>query len=214
MKQYLTAFILCFVFLTVNESQAQDIIKKKGYFNSTQAAMLMGTMKVYNRPVTTTEFQISPSVTMTNGYMFNEHWAMGAGVGIEIFEYNSFPVFADFRYTFSDNKVSPFLAFKTGYAFCDFRTKHYDDISFNFPPYNERDADVRYYGGFLLNPELGISISLNDNSDLLFTVAYRYQKTKTRVTTETNIDDYYNKNQWVNKAGLDRLSFGVAIMFR
>ena len=225
MKQYLTAFILCFIFSTVNESQAQDIYnsgataqvvtkKKKGYFNSTQAALLMGTLKVYKGYASITEFQVSPSVTMTNGYMFNEHWAMGAGIGIEIFDCNFFPVFADIRYTFSDNKVSPFLAFKTGYAFCDFKTKHYDKISFNFPPYDVSDADVRYYGGFLLNPEVGVSISLNDNSDLLFTVAYNYRKTKTRVTTETNIDDYYNMNKWVNKAGLDRLSFGVAIMFR
>ena len=127
---------------------------------------------------------------------------------------NLFPVFADIRFTVSDKKVSPFLALKTGYAFGNFRAKHHDEIAFNYPPYRATDADIRHYGGFLLNPEIGISISLNDNSNLLFTVAYRYQKTKTSVTEERNVNGYYYKTQWDNKANLDRLSFGVAIMFR
>ena len=225
MKLILPAFILCFLFMTnikaqnITSSKYPDVAiqtgakKKKGYYNTTQISMLMGTMKEGYNYAMTTEIQISPSVTMTNGYMFNEHWAMGAGIGIEIFDSNLFPVFADIRYTVSDKKVSPFFALKTGYAFGNFRAKHHDEIVLNYPPYHATDAHVRNYGGFLLNPEIGISISLNDNSDLLFTIAYRYQKIKTSVTEETNINDYYNKTQWDNKANLDRLSFGVAIMF-
>ena len=245
MKRILPVFVFCFLFMT--NIEAQDIRinsddpgvtiqtgtkKKKGYYNTTQISLLMGTTQVAhsNRIYydyygvariaypqsyeTTTEMQISPSVTMTNGYMFNEHWAMGLGVGIEIFDFNQFPVFADIRYTLSDKKVAPFFALKTGYAFGNFRAKHHHEISFNYPPYYATDASVRHYGGFMMNPEMGISISLSDHADLLFTVAYRYQKTKTRVTTETSYDDYYNADQWDNKAGLDRLSFGVAIMFR
>ena len=227
MKQIIAALLLCFLSLTDIVAQAQDIInteypgvatqagakKKKGYYNTTQASLLFGTIKGNSSSSSTTELQISPSVTMTNGYMFNEHWAMGLGLGIEIFDSNLYPLFADIRYTFSDNKVSPFIALKTGYAFGNFRAKHHDEITLNFPPFNATDVDVRHYGGFLLNPEIGISISLNNDSDLMFTIAYRYQKTKTNVI-EIYEDDYYSKTQWENKANLDKLSFGIAIMFK
>ena len=227
MKRFLPVFFLCFLF-TANV-RSQDIFKSenpdlkiqsgtkktKGYFNITQASLLMGTIKRSSTSGTMpSELQITPSVTMTNGYMFNKHWAMGAGIGFEIFENNLFPVFADFRYTFSDKKITPFLALKSGYAFGNFRAKHHDKVFFNYPPHSATDADVRHYGGLLLNPELGISILLNENSNLLFTVAYRYQKTKTSVIEEMYNGDDYNKTQWDNKANLDRLSFGVAIMFK
>ena len=49
---------------------------------------------------------------MTNGLMFNEHWAAGIGVGFEIFGRNLFPAYLDIRYTLWDNKINGFAGFE------------------------------------------------------------------------------------------------------
>jgi hypothetical protein len=215
---------------------------KKGYFNTTQISMLMGNRQVtewnsypysyypttgylywlssssiaYPSPNSRTEIQFSPSVTMTNGYRFNEHWAAGIGVGFEIFHHNLFPVFADVRYTLWDNKVSPFLGLKTGYAISSFKKKHCDGKYLDFEPYYVNNADIRNYGGFILNPEMGVKVTLSEKADFLVTVAYRHQKTKTTVKQNYGYGphDYAYFNEWDHKASLNRLSFGIGIMFK
>ena len=217
--------------------------KKKGYFNTTQIGMLRGNTQItegtpyYPGPwyssisssvyapsyiyKTRSEMQISPSLTMTNGYMFNEHWAAGVGVGFEIFDRNHFPVFADIRYTLWDSKVSPCFAFKAGYSFGDFKKRHYENLPLPYEPYYVYNADFRNYGGLMLHPEMGVKVAISENADLLFSIAYRYQKTKTTITTI--MGDYVDivgggSNQhweaWDHKESLNRLSFSIAIMFR
>jgi hypothetical protein len=204
--------------------------KKKGYYNAVQVNLLLGKSQstekmvnyysdsyssmiqpVYVSPDTHNKFTVSPSVTMTNGYMFNEHWAAGAGVGFEIFDYFVFPLFAELRYTLRDNKVSPFLTMKGGYAFGDFKMKHYDHLNLHWPPYQVNDAGIRHYGGMMLYPEIGIKVPLDENDDLLITAAYRYQKTKSVVRKDYSDGQF---DEWEHKADLNRLSFGVALMFR
>jgi len=215
--------------------------KKNGYFNITQIGMFMGNRQVaerypspyyyssypslssslyypYQYPYhhyynTRTEMQTSPSLTMTNGYMFNEHWAAGIGVGFEIFDHNYFPVFADVRYTLWDNKISPFFAVKTGYSFGNFKKKHYDNLHLNHEPYYANNVDFRNYGGFMLHPEMGVKVPLSENADLMFTAAYRYQKIKSKVTQKFDYNPHYY-HEWEYKASLNSLSFGIAIMFR
>ena len=213
--------------------------KKKGYFNTTQISMLMGNKQVteryYSYPYlksissyanydvvssyyynynTRTEMQVSPSVTMTNGYMFNEHWAAGIGLGFEIFDRNHFPFFADIRYTLWDNKISPYFAVKTGYSFGNLKKKHYRNLYFDHEPYHAYNADFRNYGGFMLHPEMGVKVPLSEKADLMFTVAYRYQKIKSKVIQDNNYGYGYSHDEWEHKASLNRLSFGVAVMFR
>jgi len=201
MKKFL--FVFLFVFLTSNAFSQ--------YFNTTQISVLMG-----NRPINErnqnyydarTEF--FPSVTMTNGIMFNEHWAAGIGVGFEIFDRNLFPVFADIRYTLWDNKISPFFAFKLGRSFGNFKKKHYDNLSLPHEPYYINDAYYKKDGGLMLHPEMGVRIPLSENADLLFTVAYRYQKTKSTVSQASGL-----KTKWEYKESLNRLLFGVGVTFR
>jgi hypothetical protein len=68
-----------------------------------------------------------------------------------------------------------------------------------------------------------VKVPLSGNADLLFTVAYRYQKIKSVVRQpmvyyDTMIYDTYSSNgqfnEWTHKENLNRLSFGIAIMFR
>jgi len=182
------------------------------YFNTTQFSMLMG-----NRPIneqtsnyydTRTYFQMHPSVTMTNGGIINEHWAAGVGVGFEIFDRNLLPFFADIRYTFRENSVSPFFAFKMGYSFSSFKKKHYDSLSLPYAPWYINDAYLKKDGGLMVHPEMGVKISISENADLMFTVAYRYQKTISTVS-----QNFGRMPKWEHKESMNRLSFGIAIMF-
>jgi len=187
--------------------------KKTGYYNITQIGLFMGNQPYSERNPNyyddRSDFQISPSITMINGGMFNEHWAAGVGVGFEIFDRNLFPVFMDIRRTLWDNRVSPFFAFKMGYAFSGFRKKHYDYLSLPYEPYNINDAFFKKDGGLMLNPEMGVKVPLSENADMLFTVAYRYQKTKS-----TASQDFGQQTTWQHQVSMNRLSFSIAVMFR
>ena len=202
--------------------------KKKGYFNTTQIGILRGNTQIIQSIIyqyyptqsyiydTRTEMQLSPSFTMTNGYMINEHWAAGVGVGFEIFDRNLFPVFADIRYTLWDNKISPFFTVKAGYSFGDYKKRQcmiWNPYSPIIAPNAGPNADFLDYGGFMLHPEMGVKVILSESADLLFTIAYRYQKTKTTITQtiDPKIPHY---NEWDFKEKLNLLSFGIAIMFR
>ena len=161
-----------------------DKRKEKGYYSNMQISLLLGNSPYsmyasnYSYLYTSTKMSLAPSFTITNGYMFNNHWTAGAGVGFEIFDHNLFPLFAEVRYTLWDSKISPFVTMKGGYSFGNFKAKHYDDLYLNWSPYYVNDASLRHYGGIMLNPEIGVKVPLNENCDLLFTVAYRHQKTK------------------------------------
>ena len=212
MKQFF--FVILFVILmsdafSQNSNTGFENRKKTGYFNTTQLGLLIGNRQINGQNTVSDEArtELFPSVLMTNGRMFNERWAAGFGVGFEIFDRNLFPVFADIRYTMWDNKISPFFAFKTGYAFCNLKKKHYDNLSLSHEPYWINDAYYRKDGGIMLYPEMGVKVPLSENADLMFTVAYRYQKIKSKVDYYWNYTEKYEEN-------LNRLSFGVAIMFR
>jgi hypothetical protein len=208
--------------------------KEKGFYNIMQVNLLFGNCQVtdmtsyntqyftnsssfiapdpvYNHPYTRTTLAIAPSFTITNGYMFNEHWAAGAGVGFEIFDYNLFPLFAELRYTLWDHKISPFAVLKGGYNFGSLKAKHYDVLYQNWSPYYIADAKLRHYGGLMVHPEIGVKVPLSENCDLLVTVAYRYQKTKSVARKEYDNGQF---DEWEHKEDINRLSFGVAFMFR
>ena len=193
--------------------------KTKGYFNTTQIGMLRGNTQFVESYYTAhTEMQLSPSLTTTHGYMFNKHWSAGVGVGFEIFERNFFPIFADIRYTLWDSRVSPYFAFRGGYLFCNSATKHYENLLLPHEPYRVSDVDKRHYSGLMLHPEMGVKIPLSDRADLLFTIACRYQKTKTTVmqkfvTPGSPFATLYF-DEWVYRENLNRIFFGLAVMFR
>jgi len=218
--------------------------KKSGYFFSTQIGMLMGNREITEPTYfygvrdyslssalsscliyptypqsggTRIEMQYSPSITMTHGYMFNEHWSAGIGVGIEMFSWNFFPLFADLRYTLWDDRISPFFSVKSGYAFGNFKKKHYDQLKLDYAPFLVRNIDFRNYGGFLLNPEMGVKFPLSEKADLLVTVAYRHQKAKTKIETKlsnTGVGHGSDFEEWEHNLTMNRLSFGIAFIFR
>jgi hypothetical protein len=184
--------------------------KEKGFYNIMHFSLLLGTNQFTDGP-TYFRTAISPSFTITNGYIFNDHWAAGAGVGFEIFNYNLFPLFGELRHTLWDHKISPYVALKGGYSFANSKAIQYDELYLTWPPYNINDASLRNYGGFMFNPEVGVKVPLNENSDLLFTAAYRFQKTRSVARKESTNGQF---DEWEHKEDINRLSFGIAIMFR
>jgi hypothetical protein len=145
-----------------------DTRKEKGFYNIMQASLLFGNSQltdmtsyypqyftnsstyiapdqIYYHPYTRTTMTVSPSFTVTNGYMFNKHLAAGAGVGFEIFDRNLFPLFAELRYTLWDHKISPFVVIKGGYSFGNFKARHYDELYLNWSPYYIADTGLRHY---------------------------------------------------------------------
>lgn len=207
--------------------------KERGFYNIMHVSLLLGTSQLIDRPIyyptyhphssmytypyiyyfpySRTTLASAPSFTITNGYRLNKHLAVGAGVGFEIFNYNLFPFFAELRYTFWDHKISPFVVLKGGYSFADFRAKHYDELYLNWSPYYINDTKLQNYGGFMFHPEVGVKVPLNENIDLLFTAAYRYQKTKSVARKEYKYGQF---DEWEHNEEINRLSFGIAIMFR
>ena len=183
------------------------------YFNTTQISMMMGhkqhSERSYYYSGTRTQMQVSPSVTMTHGAILDKHFAAGVGIGFELFDHKLFPLFVDVRRTFRENTISPFFAFKFGYAFSNLVKKHYDELQLDYEPYHVINAYLMNHGGLMLHPEMGVKIPLNENSDFLMTVAYRHQKTKSTVS-----QDFGPKNKWERKESMNRLSFGVAITFK
>jgi hypothetical protein len=205
-------FVILAVFLLTDAfPQSND---KEKYFTM-QISMLMGSRQISelssNSFKTRFELQVSPSITITKGRIFNEHWAAGIGAGFEIFDHNHFPVFADVRYTLWNSNVSPFFAFKTGHAFGNFKKKHYDNLTLVHEPYQVSNVDFRNYGGLMLHPEMGVKIPISEKADLLLTIAYRYQKTKSMVFTPS-YEQFFD--EWKFKGSMYRLSFGLAVMFR
>jgi hypothetical protein len=207
--------------------------KEKGYYNIMQVSLLLGNNQsteriinyypncyslsssfcapVYSYPYAHTRMTLAPSFTITNGYMFNEHWAAGAGVGFEIFDHNLFPLFAELRYTLWDSRISPIMAMKGGYSFGNFKEKHHEELYVSWSPYHVNDAGLRHYGGMMLHPEIGVKVPLDGNSDLLITAAYRHQKTKSVIRKDYESNQF---DEWEHKEDLYRISFGVAILFR
>jgi hypothetical protein len=209
-----------------------DNRSEKGFYSIMQVSFLMGNSQFTDRTAnsiqyttssssiaapsyyyypTRTGLDVVPSFTITNGYRFNKQLAAGAGVGFEIFDTNLFPLFAELRYTLWDNKISPFVVVKGGYSFGNFNSKHYDNLYLNWTPYYVNNAGLRNYGGFMFQPEIGVKVPLNENSDVLFSAAYRYQKTKSVARTDYDNGQF---DEWEHNEDINRLSFGVAIMFR
>lgn len=197
------------VSLMLGNSQCSEIYP--GYYSPYDTYNSFIAAPIYNYPITHNSLTVVPSFTVSAGQRFDEHWAIGAGAGIEIFEQNLFPLFAELRYTLWDNRISPFIVLKSGYSFGNFKSKHYDDLYLSWAPYYVNDAGLRNYGGFMFHPEIGVKVPLKNNTDLMFTAAYRYQKTKTVARK-----DYQNGlfDEWEHKEDISRLSFGMAIMFR
>lgn len=102
------------------------------------------------------------SLNIINGCQINPYLSLSLGKGVRYYfdlEAILIPVFGDVRIYFLDNNVSPYVSFGGGYSF---------DATKNF-----RSA------GFLLNPNLGISLFVSNRSSINLSVGYELQRVET-----------------------------------
>ncbi|KAF5069504.1 hypothetical protein DSECCO2_231950 [anaerobic digester metagenome] len=132
--------------------------KRNGYYNLNSGSLLFGEGA--------DGFVPYPSITMVNGYQWNQNLFTGAGLGYEYFGWSVLPVFAELLFFMKPDVLTPYLSLRSGYAF---------PLSKN-PDSNLNGSQGRNYGGVLLNPEAGLKISIGERSALLIGIGYRYQE--------------------------------------
>lgn len=117
-----------------------------------------------------------PALLGVVGYQINNHFSAGLGIGIEAFHISMMPLFADARYYFLNDRFTPFINLKAGYAFPLENQKDYN-----------RNVDLKSKGGLMGGIELGYIKSLSNSTKFTFSLGYRYQR-----IVQTGQMDQYN----------------------
>lgn len=94
----------------------------------------------------------------SHGYQFNPYFYTGVGVGVSLLAsdtktYYAIPVFADFRFNFLNNSITPFIGVKVGYSF--------------------NDSELE---GWYIAPAVGCRFSINRNLAVNLNIGYTRQK--------------------------------------
>lgn len=133
-------------------------------------------------------------INTSHGYQLDHHSYFGVGIGLHHYFHskgyyldshsNVFPIFADFKGTFLQSRVSPFINIRIGYSF----------------------SEGKHNEGFYFSPSAGINLSFSDIALNLY-VGYEMQKFDTRY-----YDAYYDKYR-KNKENFGAISFRFGIEF-
>ncbi len=132
--------------------------------------------------------QRSGGFTFIPSYRFPFRLAVGAGIGVEWFDHQQIPFFADAKYSFLKGSWSPYVYAQGGYS---------------IPMTKSNDGDYAdYYGGAMAGIGGGLRFDFSKHNALIFSLGYRYQKTKTvmgyypwmsSMQSETTRYDEYNR---------------------
>ncbi len=111
----------------------------------------------------------SGGFTFVTSYQFPFRLSAGVGIGTEWFNYQQLPFSADVSYCFFQGPFSPYLYAKVGYALPLSK--------------KEKDYEPENYGGVLAGAGGGLRFNFTKRNALIFSLGYRYQKTKTIMST-------------------------------
>ena len=140
----------------------------------------------------------SGAFTFITSYRFPFRLSVGAGLGIEWFDHQQIPFMADFTYCFAKGSWSPFVYVRTGYA---------------VPLSKNVDGDYSdYYGGVLAGTGAGMRFNFSKRNALVFSIGYRYQKTKT-VTGSYPWSSMYPTYETIRYDEFSRLAFSFGFLF-
>jgi hypothetical protein len=123
------------------------------------------------------------SFNFVNGYQLSEQMYVGLGTGFRYFndaDFTLIPLFADFKYAFLNQKISPIVGLGAGYTF---------------------NPDNGFQGeGFLFNPSLGVQYRLGKKMRL--NLSLNYQTTQMNFLQVSNDLKYtYNIIRFSESAG-------------
>jgi sRNA-binding regulator protein Hfq len=145
-----------------------DYSYKKGTFTQLQVELMPSKKE-------STEGTV-PAMLGVVGYQLNKHFSAGVGTGVEAFHVSMLPLFGDFRYYFLNDRFTPFINLKGGYAF---PLENQKDVN--------RNVDLKSYGGLMGGIEFGYVKTLSNSTKFTFSLGYRYQRVvQTGIMTEYN----------------------------
>lgn len=100
------------------------------------------------------------------GYSFSNLFFLGAGLGVDHYNYGFdevfFPVFIDFSSYFRKKPVSPFIRFQGGYSMI----------------YSKNENLIDKAGGLMMNPAIGLKFQGKYGINYLFDIGLKYQDAK------------------------------------
>lgn len=168
-------------------------LKKSGYYNLSSLGLLFGEGANGIQPFT--------SLTMVNGWQFHQHLFTGIGLGYEFYEWGVLPVFADVKYFFRPDNITPFISFRIGYSYS---LTHKIDLASSYI------VDANTFGGLLLNPELGLSIPVGVRNAFIVGIGYQYQELSYE---EPEYQWYYYQSRRVY-THFNRISLRIGFVFQ
>ncbi|MFH1119376.1 MAG: hypothetical protein V1775_06095 [Bacteroidota bacterium] len=167
-------------------------LKKSGYYNQSTLALLLGEGQ--------DGFQPKPSLTMVNGWQWNQRFFAGVGLGYEHYDRGVMPLFADAKMMLGSGLFSPFFSFRIGYSFPvekQEQTDYYGNV-------------IETYGGILLNPEAGVSIAAGSKNAFILSIGYNYQELSFRESIYNGWNNY-DKRVFTN---YNRISVKLGFIFQ
>ncbi len=173
MKKLNVLFILLLIstLIKAQDEKDQSEYSHKGYYNSTNFGLLVGSSKNENK---------APfSFMMINGYGITDQFAVGFGIGSEFMSESYLPLVIDTRYYFRKQKFSPFVFVQAGYSVP--LDKESSEYHLFYPSFSSSSIWGGYdllkpQGGYLINPGLGLKTMFSDNLGMTFTIAYHFQR--------------------------------------
>lgn len=135
----------------------------------------------------------------TPAYTINSWFTAGLGTGIEWFERQQVPLFADFKFNVLQKKFCPYLYCQTGYAFPLTREENIDYYS---------NSQIK--GGFLVGTGAGLKVHFYNHNAISFSVGYRFQQTKSTWSSGPWIG--YDNYQYVHYDKYNRISFSMSFL--
>jgi len=140
----------------------------------------------------------SGGFTFITSYRFPFRLSTGFGLGIEWFDHQQIPFIADFKYSFLKGSWSPYVYAQGGYA---------------VPLTKSPDGDyAEYYGGPMAGVGGGVRFNFTNHNALIFSMGYRYQKTKTVFGTYPWYSSY-QQYETIKYDEFNRLTFSFGFVF-
>lgn len=146
----------------------------------------------------------SAGCSFITSYRFPFRLSTGVGIGNEWFDRQQIPFIADIKYNFLKGSWSPYVYAQTGYAIPLSKKLEGENMWYN--------PNVEYYGGVLAGVGGGMRFDFTGHNALIFSVGYRYQKTKT--VTDNN---YWSSSSYIEETikydEYNRMTFSVGFLF-
>ena len=135
------------------------------------------------------------SLLVSEFYKFKKRYFAGVTAGVENFEFPILPVAAEFQMNIFDRNVTPYVYFRSGYAFKLIKNRDFEYYNY----YREE-----YKGGFLLGAGIGVKRRFSSIFALTFSIGYRHQHVweKREYIEDTWWNNDYERHYLFNRAAI------------